>query len=111
LDEVLGLATSEPNRQAAMIEEKMSFLHGVMEPISLSATVPSLGKTIRDLRLREQAGASVVAIYRNGKHISNPSPDTHLLLNDILIVIGDDEERNKAKAILLRPSLPPKHGH
>lgn len=105
LDEVLGLATSEPNRQAAMIEEKISFLDGVMEPISLSASLSSLGKTIRDLRLREQTGASVVAIYREGKHISNPSPNTQLILNDILIVIGDEEDRRKVKAILLDENL------
>ncbi len=101
LDEVLGLATSEPNRQALMTEEKVSFLHGVVEPISLSEDSLALGKTIRDLHLREQTGVSIIAIYRDGKHISNPSPDTPLLPNDILIVIGNLEERRKAQTILL----------
>lgn len=101
LDEVLGLATSEPTRQAMLTVEKSSFLHGVMEPVSLPENSPVLHKTIRALQLRKQTGVSIVAIYRDGKHISNPSPDTELLPNDILMVIGDMEERERAKAIFL----------
>lgn len=101
LDEILGLATSEPTRQAILSMEKFSFLKGVIEPITLSKNFPVLHHTIRSLRLREQTGVNVVAIYREGKHIANPSPDTVLLTNDILIVLGTQEERNKAKAVLL----------
>lgn len=105
LDEILGLATSEPTRQAIKSAEKFSFLHGVMEPVSLLEDSPALHQTIRSLHLREQTGVSVVAIYRNGNHISNPTPDTELLPNDILIVIGNTDERQKAKSILLAVSL------
>lgn len=101
LDEILGLATSEPTRRASMTIEKFSFLDGVMEPISLSDNSPVLQKTIRSISLREHTGVSVVAIYRGGKHIANPSPDTILLPNDILIIIGNIDERHKAKSVLL----------
>ncbi len=101
LDEVFGLATSEPNRQAVMTGEKASFLDGIMEPVVLAAGSLPLNRSIRELGLREKAGASVVAIYRDGKHISNPSPDTRLTCNDILIIIGNDDERRKAREVLL----------
>ncbi|MFZ2656980.1 MAG: cation:proton antiporter, partial [Victivallales bacterium] len=101
LDEVLGLATSEPTRQAILTVEKTSFLHGISEPIALSEDSPSIQKSLRSLHLREQTGVSVVAIYRDGEHIPNPSPDTSLLPNDILLVVGNEEERRKAKDILL----------
>lgn len=102
LDEILGLVTSEPTRRAIMNVEKLSFLNGVMEPVSLSDNSPLLQKTIRSTNLREHTGVSVVAIYRGGKHMANPSPDTVLLSNDILIIIGNIDERHKAKSVLLK---------
>lgn len=101
LDEVFGLATSEPNRQAAMVQDKMSSIGSVMEPVYLSANSLSVGRTIRDLHLHEHPGVSVVAIYRQGNHLPNPSPETSLLRNDILIVMGQKEDRDKAKHVLL----------
>ncbi|HBC87212.1 MAG TPA: cation/H(+) antiporter [Lentisphaeria bacterium] len=101
LDEVLGLATSEPTRQAILTVEKTSFLHGVSEPVAMSEDSPSIQKSLRDLRLRGQTGVSVVAIYRDGKHIPNPSPDISILPNDILLIIGNEDERRKAREILL----------
>jgi CPA2 family monovalent cation:H+ antiporter-2 len=106
LDEILGLASSEPTRRAIMTAENFSFLDGVMEPVSLSDTSPALQKTIRSINLREHTGVSVVAIYRGGKHIANPSPDTILLPNDILIIIGNIDERHKAKSLLLKKESP-----
>jgi K+/H+ antiporter YhaU regulatory subunit KhtT len=102
LDEIVGIASSEPTRRAAAtMVEKFSFLAGVMEPVSLSNNSPALRKSIRSINLRERTGVSVVAIYRGGKHIANPSPDTTLLPNDILIIIGNIEERLRAKSILI----------
>lgn len=106
LDEILGLATSEPTRQAIITEEKFSFLNGVMEPVSLSKNSPVIHKTIRSINLREQTGVSIVAIYRDGKHIANPSPYTIILPNDILIIIGNIDERHKAKSVLIEKESP-----
>jgi CPA2 family monovalent cation:H+ antiporter-2 len=100
LDEILGLATSEPNRQALVSAERTAFLSNVMEPVSLAENSAAIGETIRSLHLRENTGVSVVAVYREGKHVSNPSPDMELLANDILIVIGDPAQRERAKEIL-----------
>lgn len=102
LDDVLGLATSEPTRQAAIkAGEKSPFLNDMMEEIVLPADSDALQQTIRDLKIREQTGASIVAIYRQGVHISNPSPDTTLLPHDILILLGNGPQRKAAAKILL----------
>ena len=100
LDDVLGLATSEPTRKAVMTVAENSFLHGVMEPVALTENSLAIGQSIRSLRLRKQTGVSVIAIYRDGQHLANPSPDTELSLNDVLVIIGNLDERGKAKAIL-----------
>jgi len=104
LDGVLGLATSEPTRKAILTMEQSAFIHGEMEPVALADNSPVLEKTIRSLRLREKTGVSIVAIYRDGKHISNPSPDLSFITHDILIVIGNTDERRKAKELLLEKS-------
>jgi TrkA domain protein len=56
--------------------------------------------TIRDLQVREKTGASIIAIYRKGTHIANPAPTTVLLPNDIVMLLGNEEERQRAKALL-----------
>lgn len=51
------------------------------------------GKTIRELRLRRETGALVIAIrQRDGSFNATPSPDVELLAGDVLIAVGTDEE-------------------
>jgi len=101
LDEIFGLATSEPTRRAVLTAEKTTFLHGVTEPLTLLPDSAAAHASLRSLRLRELTGASIVAVYREGDHIANPSPDLELLPNDVLILMGTDEERAHAQKILL----------
>lgn len=102
LDRITGLATSEPTRRAIIRKgEKTLLLQDITDQVALPKNSPLHDKTIRDLRLREETGASIVAIYRDGKHIANPGPDIKLLPDDILVLIGDEEELSKAKHRLL----------
>lgn len=100
LDDILGLATSEPIRAAAMTAEQSAFLHGVIEPVAVPEDSPAIQQTIRSLRLREQAGVTIISIYRGGRHLANPAPETSLQPHDILVMIGNAEERQRAKALL-----------
>ena len=58
--------------------------------------VPSswIGRSLRDLRLREQYRVSVVAVHDvlADKVISAPNPDTPLKDSDTLLLAGDDED-------------------
>lgn len=101
LDEALGLATSEPLRQAALqTDEGDGALSESLERVFLSRKAAAVRHTIRSLGLREKTGASLVAVYRRGKLQTNPSPEMTLLANDTLVVLGDKDERKKARTLL-----------
>ncbi|MGE4289697.1 MAG: cation:proton antiporter [Salinivirgaceae bacterium] len=54
------------------------------------------GKTIRELDLRKQTGVNVLAIKRNDQIMEHPLPTTLLLADDIVYVLGDPEQTNRA---------------
>lgn len=102
LDKITGLATSEPTRQSIIRSgDRKLLILNMTDQVSLAADSNVLHRTIREIRLREQSGASIVSIYREGKHLANPSPDTVLLPDDILVLMGDIEEIRRAKQILV----------
>ena len=50
------------------------------------------GRTIRDTRLREQTGATVIAIVRDGRAITSPPPDASIHAGDALVLVGSHEQ-------------------
>jgi len=64
-----------------------------VEQLQLSGTSPVVGKSIRDLEIRQKTGTSVLAVRKPGEPFdTNPSPDTRLEENDILITVGTPSE-------------------
>ncbi|WP_369698425.1 cation:proton antiporter regulatory subunit [Halorubrum sp. AD140] len=53
---------------------------------------PLAGKTIREEEVRTQTNASIIGIQRETNTISNPSPDTRIQANDVLVVVGSDDD-------------------
>lgn len=51
-----------------------------------------VGRTLQEAAIRQQTGASVIAILRNGKAYPNPQPDDVIQAGDTLMVIGDREQ-------------------
>lgn len=51
----------------------------------------SINRSIGELHLRTQTGASIVAIYRDTLSIPNPGPKTVLLPGDVLLLMGDHD--------------------
>ncbi|MFA6028222.1 MAG: cation:proton antiporter [Elusimicrobiota bacterium] len=103
LDEVIGLATSEPTRQALrQSKEEQPFFFGMTEPVMIIEGVAAVGKPIAALDVRRRSGASIIAIYREGKHIANPSPTQELKADDVVVLFGEPDERQKALSILLQ---------
>ncbi|OGR79003.1 MAG: hypothetical protein A3I11_00920 [Elusimicrobia bacterium RIFCSPLOWO2_02_FULL_39_32] len=101
LDDVLGLASSEPMHQAALITgQHANLINDLGEQLALTQNSLGVSKSIRVLRIREQTGATISAIYRMGDLITNPPPDTELLANDILVIWGMPDQRKKAKTLL-----------
>lgn len=59
-----------------------------------------VSKTIADSRIRTLTGASIISIVKNDNNIPNPSPDTIIEADDILVVLGTSEQLLKLKEII-----------
>ncbi|MEJ2170482.1 MAG: TrkA C-terminal domain-containing protein, partial [Desulfobacterales bacterium] len=53
---------------------------------------PVAGKTLSDIALRKRHGVSVVAIRRNSKLLPNPGAETKLNENDVLFLLGSNDQ-------------------
>lgn len=72
-----------------------------VEQFQLSGTSPVIGKSIRELDIRQFTGASVLAIRKPGEPFdTNPSPDTLLDPDDILITVGTLSEIQSFEQLL-----------
>lgn len=60
----------------------------------------AVNQTIKDLRLRSESGATIVAIYRDDQSIANPEPDMKLLPGDVLLLMGDTKQIKDAVLFL-----------
>jgi voltage-gated potassium channel len=63
------------------------------EEIRVGRTCAAVGRSIGDLRVREQTGASIVALRReDGTFDTRPTPETVLGAGDVLVGVGTAEE-------------------
>ncbi len=75
-----------------------------LDSVLLPAGAAVAGSLIAELKLRTETGASVVGIARDGASIINPGPDEELLPGDEILLIGDEEQIEAARGLLLRES-------
>ena len=99
------------HRQHAMerITEKYPWPVNLCE-ITLLDTAMACGRRLKDLRLREQTGASVIAIGRGGFMYYNPEPELPLFPGDCLLLTGEPEQ-NQAAVRLLTAESPHEASH
>ena len=72
----------------------------VLETVQIAAGSPAAGKLIRELQLRTQTGASIVAIERSGQNILNPGPDEELQAGDQIVLFGSRSQLEEAIRVL-----------
>jgi CPA2 family monovalent cation:H+ antiporter-2 len=70
------------------------------EPFEVEVRKKSSGKTLADLRVREQTGATIVAVRRGDAVVPNPDPDHVLEENDHVYLIGSEEQIRRAMRLL-----------
>ncbi|MET0939610.1 MAG: NAD-binding protein, partial [Gaiellaceae bacterium] len=64
-----------------------------LEEFELTPTSGCAGRTIRELRLRRETGALVIALRRrDGTFDTTPSPDIALEVGDVVIAVGTNDE-------------------
>jgi voltage-gated potassium channel len=60
-----------------------------MEEIEITPAGATAGHSIRDLRIRHETGALVIAVQKaDGRFDATPSPDTALEVGDVVIAVG-----------------------
>jgi voltage-gated potassium channel len=65
----------------------------LFEEIEVKESCPEAGKTIRDIRIREQTGAMIVALRKHdGTFDATPQPDAVLEAGDVMIAAGAPDE-------------------
>jgi CPA2 family monovalent cation:H+ antiporter-2 len=68
--------------------------------ITLPETATAVGRSLAELDLRAQTGATVLAIARAGAGLATPSPTEPLRAGDVLAVAGSHEALARARALL-----------
>jgi voltage-gated potassium channel len=64
-----------------------------LEEIEVTSTCSRAGRSIRDLRVRDETGAIIVALRkRDGTFDTTPSPDERIEVGDVLIGVGTPDE-------------------
>jgi CPA2 family monovalent cation:H+ antiporter-2 len=71
--------------------------------IEIPPESPFIGQTLQKLKVREQYGVTVALIERGSKKISAPRRDEFLYPNDIVSIIGNDDQVARFK-IAVTPS-------
>lgn len=82
----------ERDAQTAAKNEILTPWDSHITTFELSSRSPYIGKTLRQSKIREEFGVNVVAIERGDYVINVPNSASHLYPNDILSVIGTDEQ-------------------
>lgn len=66
----------------------------------LESTSPACSKTIRELNLRALTGVTIIAVVRNGRPQTNPTPDHRFEAGDVLVLVGAHKQLDATKAML-----------
>jgi voltage-gated potassium channel len=70
------------------------------EEIEVTASCPQAGRSIRELRVRRQTGAVIVALRKqDGRFDTTPDPDATLDAGDVLIAVGTEGELRRLEEL------------
>jgi CPA2 family monovalent cation:H+ antiporter-2 len=70
-----------------------------VESCLLRGNSPCVGRSLQELDVRRQSGATVIAIRRGDERLINPPPDTRRAEGDVLFVLGDSPQIGQAVAL------------
>jgi CPA2 family monovalent cation:H+ antiporter-2 len=78
------------------------FADTTVDNIQLDSDAPAVGKNLRDLDVRKNSGATVIAVARNNEAVTNPGPDFVLQPGDIMVLLGAHANLDRAVALLTK---------
>lgn len=68
--------------------------------IEVRSDSKAVGRTLRELKVRELTGATVVGVIRNGNENFSPEADYILRVGDILLVVSTDDGLKKVQLLM-----------
>jgi CPA2 family monovalent cation:H+ antiporter-2 len=86
LVELPRLRTEEPRPMPELLRE------AELQTLEIPPGAVMIARKLRDIPLRGQTGASIVAIERAGQRLINPGPDEVLLPGDRVLLLGTPEQ-------------------
>jgi CPA2 family monovalent cation:H+ antiporter-2 len=95
LVELPRLRAAEPKAMPELLRE------AELETTEIPAGSAMIGRKLREIPLRQQTGASIVAIERAGRRLINPGPDEVLLSGDRVLLLGQADQLPAARDLLV----------
>jgi CPA2 family monovalent cation:H+ antiporter-2 len=92
----LSLSHENINRIAAL------FAGATVDNFQIQPESAAAGKTLSELDIRKNTGATVIAIARNGEAITNPGPGFRIETDDIIVLLGAHKDLDDAINLLSR---------
>ncbi len=80
------------------------FAGATVDNVQLEPGAPAVGRTLQELDIRKNTGATVIAIARDGEANTNPGLDFMLQPDDIVVLIGAHRDLDQAVNLLTRKS-------
>lgn len=74
----------------------------LIEWVTVPPNADIVGATIREARIRQETGVSIIAIQRDGDTITNPDADTMIHAGDVLVVLGSRTACKQLEALVAR---------
>lgn len=71
-----------------------------VEELPVPAGSPLVGETLASVDLRVRTGATVIAVVRGAEELYSPGPGLRLSAGDLLMLVGSQEAREKARALV-----------
>jgi CPA2 family monovalent cation:H+ antiporter-2 len=105
--QMAGAGVAEPSDDALQreVQRVHQALPGLGEPVSLRvpADSPVADRTLAELNLRGETGATVLAIVRQGEQVLVPSGHDRVRAGDVLAVAGSEDAIAAAREVIARP--------
>jgi CPA2 family monovalent cation:H+ antiporter-2 len=85
-----------------------TMLPGIGEPVAMTVAAGSMadGRTLRELNMRGQTGATVLALLRGDEQIVSPRGDQTLERGDVIAVAGTHDAVDGVRSMVGRPTTP-----
>lgn len=69
--------------------------------IEIGKASPAIGKTLRELKIRERTGTTIIAVVRDGFEQFSPEAGFVLRAEDVLLAAGSSEGQEKLQQLIL----------